>query len=61
MKRVLLTIMSLALVFGALPAFAADYPSMTIRAATANPDGSLHVTAINKFKEIVEAESGGKI
>jgi TRAP-type transport system periplasmic protein len=61
MKRALLTIVSLALLFGAFPASAADYKAMTIRAATANPDGSLHVTAINKFKEIVESESGGKI
>lgn len=61
MKRVLMSIVSLALLFGAFPASAADYPSMTIRAATANPEGSLHVTAIEKFKEIVEAESGGKI
>ncbi len=61
MKRALLTIVSLALLFGAFPASAAEYKAMTIRAATANPDGSLHVTAINKFKEIVEAESGGKI
>lgn len=61
MKRILLTIASLALLFGALPASAADYKAMTIRAATANPGGSLHVTAIDKFKEIIEAESDGKI
>ena len=40
---------------------AAEYKEMTIRAATANPDGSLHVEAINKFKEIVERESNGAI
>lgn len=34
---------------------------MTIRAATANPQGSLHVVAIDKFKEIVEKESNGAI
>jgi TRAP-type C4-dicarboxylate transport system substrate-binding protein len=28
---------------------AADFTKMTIRAATANPPGSLHVTAIEKF------------
>jgi len=61
MKRALLTIVSLALLFGAIPAFAADYPKMTIRAATANPDGSLHVEAINKFKEIIESKSEGNI
>ncbi len=61
MKRALLTIVSLALLFAAGPIQATDYKAMTIRSATANPDGSLHVTAINKFKEIVESESGGKI
>jgi tripartite ATP-independent transporter DctP family solute receptor len=40
---------------------AAEYKKMSIRAATANPGGSLHTTAIDKFKEIVEAESAGKI
>jgi tripartite ATP-independent transporter DctP family solute receptor len=40
---------------------AAQYQKMTIRAATANPPGSLHVTAIEKFKEIVEKDSGGMI
>lgn len=34
---------------------------MTIRAATANPEGSLHVVAIEKFKAIVEKESDGAI
>lgn len=61
MKRILLCIVSLALLFGAAPIQAAEYKAMTIRAATANPGGSLHVTAIDKFKEIIEAESGGKI
>jgi TRAP-type transport system periplasmic protein len=61
MKRALLTIVSLALLMSAIPAFAADYPKMTIRAATANPDGSLHVEAINKFKEIIESKSEGNI
>ncbi|ACV69606.1 TRAP transporter substrate-binding protein [Desulfohalobium retbaense] len=40
---------------------AQDYKPMTIRAATANPEGSLHTTAIDKFKEIVEKKSDGKI
>ena len=47
--------------FGMTQVGAADYKPTTIRAATANPEGSVHTTAINKFKEIVEAESGGKI
>lgn len=45
--------------FGMTQVGAADYKPTTIRAATANPEGSVHTTAINKFKEIVEAESGG--
>ncbi len=60
MKKVLLTLVALALLLGVSPA-KAEYKSMTIRAATANPEGSLHTTAINKFKEIVEKESDGKI
>lgn len=40
---------------------ATEYKKMTIRAATANPQGSLHVVAIDKFKEIVEKESNGAI
>ena len=54
----LLVFLSIAavLVFAGSPQ-AADYPKMTIRAATANPDGGLHVLAIDKFKEIVEKES----
>ncbi len=59
MKRLLFcAVLLLAVPFAGM-AGAADYPKMTIRAATANPPGSLHVTAIEKFKEIVEKESGG--
>jgi len=50
----------LALCVGGI-AQAADFTKMTIRAATANPPGSLHVVAIEKFKEIVEKESDGAI
>ena len=60
MKKLVLTLAALALLLGVSPA-KAEYQSMTIRAATANPEGSLHTTAINKFKEIVEEESDGKI
>lgn len=42
-------------------ASAAEFKKMTIRAATANPEGSLHVEAIEKFKSIVERDSGGAI
>lgn len=61
MKRLLILITVMAFVFGAVQVQAADYQKMTIRAATANPTGSLHTTAIDKFKEIVEKESGGNI
>ncbi len=40
---------------------AAEYKEMSIRLATANPMGSLHVAGLEKFKEILEKESGGKI
>jgi len=61
MKRLVILMSVMALVLGAMQVQAANYEKMTIRAATANPTGSLHTTAIEKFKEIVEAESGGKI
>jgi tripartite ATP-independent transporter DctP family solute receptor len=61
MKGILLILASLCWVFLGLPGEAAEYKAMTIRAATANPEGSLHTTTINKFKEIVEKESNGKI
>ena len=51
----------LMLSLGLGTADAAEYKKMTIRAATANPQGSLHVVAIDKFKEIVEKESNGAI
>ena len=43
-------------------AVAASEPhTITIRAATANPPQSLHVLAIDKFAEIVERETGGRV
>lgn len=50
-----------ALILFAGNAKSEDYKKMVIRAATANPEGSQMTTAINKFKEIVERDSGGKI
>ena len=44
-----------------MSAQAADYKSMTIRAATSSPNGGVHTYAIDKFKEIIEKESDGKI
>lgn len=61
MSGYLFWILAAGLIFGATPGVAAEYKAMTIRAATANPEGSLHTTTINKFKEIVEKESNGKI
>lgn len=40
---------------------AAEYKVMKIRAATANIEASHHGVCLNKFKEIIEKESGGKI
>lgn len=61
MKRLLALGTVLSLLLGAAVAQGAEYKKMTIRAATANPQGSLHVTAIEKFKEVVESESNGAI
>ena len=41
--------------------YAADYPQMKIRAATSNIEASHHGICLNKVKEIIEKESGGKI
>lgn len=62
MQRVslILSLAAMVMLFAGVVS-AAEYKEMTIRAATANPDGSLHVEAINKFKEIVERESNGAI
>ena len=62
MKKLTMLFCAMALVLGcAISSNAAEYKAMTIRAATANPQGSQHVVAIDKFAEIVEKESGGKI
>ncbi|GAU08213.1 TRAP transporter substrate-binding protein [Desulfoplanes formicivorans] len=50
-----------ALLMTATSAFAAGYKKTMIMAATANPTGSLHAVALEKFKEIIERESGGDI
>lgn len=60
-KRIFLAVALVSVMLLAGTAQAVEYKKMTIRAATANPQGSLHVTAIEKFKEIVEKESGGTI
>lgn len=60
-KRIFIAVTLVSVMLLAQTAQAAEYKKMTIRAATANPIGSLHVTAIEKFKEVVEKESGGAI
>lgn len=61
MKRLICALAALALIFSVSTGNAAEYKKMVIRAATANPQGSQHVTALDKFKEIVEKESNGAI
>lgn len=61
MNRILAALGVAVLTLALGTAQAADFKKMTIRAATANPQGSQHVVAIDKFKEIVEKESNGAI
>lgn len=55
--------LGILLVFLASASFASavEYPKRVIRAATANPPGSMHVATIEKFKEIIENKSRGAI
>ncbi len=61
LQRLLVTALFALVLVVTGTAQAAEYKKMTIRVATANPQGSLHVTALEKFKEVVEKESGGAI
>ncbi|HAS90392.1 MAG TPA: C4-dicarboxylate ABC transporter substrate-binding protein [Desulfovibrio sp.] len=61
MKKALILLMSAALLVCSTSVFAADYQRTMIMAATANPTGSLHAVALEKFKEMVEKESEGKV
>ncbi|MBO4317615.1 MAG: TRAP transporter substrate-binding protein [Mailhella sp.] len=62
MKKTLVAALTLALFgLGLTSANAAEYKKLTINIATANPPGSMHVTYIEKFREIVEKESNGAI
>lgn len=61
MKGLICGLAALALLVSVSTGEAAEYKQMTIRAATANPQGSQHVTALDKFKEIIETESKGAI
>jgi len=61
MKKTLILILAAALLVLSTSAFAEDYQRTMIMAATGNPQGSLHAVALEKFKELVEKESGGKV
>ncbi len=61
MKKTFILIMAAALLVLSTSAFAENYKGTMIMAATANPAGSLHAVALEKFKEIVEKESAGKV
>lgn len=61
MKRCFLALAALVLLLPCGEAKAADYPKMTIRAASANPPGSVLTVCIDKFKEVIEKESEGAI
>lgn len=54
-------ILAAALLVLSHSAFAKDYQRTMIMAATSNPQGSLHAVALEKFKEVVEKESDGKV
>ena len=53
-------VLSLALLVPA-PTHAANYKKQTIMIATANPPISIHAVTLEKFREILETESGGAI
>ena len=61
MKGFICGLAALALLVSVSTGEAADYKKMTIRVATANPQGSQHVVALDKFKEVIEKESNGAI
>lgn len=61
MRKALITALAACVLMFSVTAHAVEYKKTTIRIATANPDGSLHVAALDKFKEVLEKESGGAI
>ena len=61
MKHVFASLIALTFLCLPFAVQAADYKKQTIMIATANPEGSLHVAALDKFKEVIERESDGKI
>lgn len=61
MKKILAAGMTVFFLGVASYCSAAQYETMTIRTGSSNPAGSILTVCIDKFKEIVEKESGGKI
>lgn len=61
MKKTLIVLVVAAFFMTSTLSFAQGYKKTMIMAATANPSGSLHAVALEKFKEIIEKESGGDI
>ncbi|MFA9393597.1 MAG: TRAP transporter substrate-binding protein [Halodesulfovibrio sp.] len=61
MRRVITLLVAFILVASVAVASAVEYKNTRILAATSNPNGSLHATALERFKKIVEEESGGKV
>ena len=61
MKKAMILLVAAAFLMSATSSFAEGYKKTMIMAATANPSGSLHAVALEKFKEIIEKESGGDI
>ena len=61
MKKLAFAFCAISVCLACGTAQSAEYKEMKIRAATANIEASHHGICLNKFKEIVEKESGGKI
>ena len=60
-RRSTLVTAAFALVFAIAPASAQDVKERTIKFATQNPKGHPLVTGMEKFAELVQARSGGKL
>ena len=61
MKKFAIPLCVLGVVLACDTVFAADYLEMKIRTTTANIEASHHGVCLNKLKESIEMESGGKI
>ncbi|MBO4317785.1 MAG: TRAP transporter substrate-binding protein [Mailhella sp.] len=61
MKRMICGLAALAFLCAVSTVNAAEYKPMTVKVATANPEGSQHVVALDKFAEVLEKGSNGAI